>query len=136
MQQNVKYKAILEIEDEKPVVQLGFKFYDYFETVEYYLILDTENYSSIENVPFKIQDKNDHIIGKISLIDFDVKTFLNDFFNKIKDFDFKKLTIALHKDQVERDLTNFLDTYKGVIAESRYTLEGELKRMKVMAGIL
>jgi hypothetical protein len=35
MQQEVKYKVYYEIDNEKPHIEIGFKFKDYFETNNY-----------------------------------------------------------------------------------------------------
>jgi hypothetical protein len=134
MQQEVKYKVYYEIDNERPHIEIGFKFKDYFETNNYYLVSETAS-KSIEDLIFEVI-KDDKEIGKIRLKDFQTEEFLNDFSNLTKDHDFKKIMISEHQEKVKKDLNSFFDYYKKSILENKFTLEGEIKRMKSVAGII
>jgi hypothetical protein len=134
MQQEVKYKVYYEIENEKPHIEIGFKFKDYFETNNYYLVSESVS-KSIDDLIFEVI-KDDKEIGKIKLKDFQTEEFLNDFSNLTKDHDFKKIMISEHQEKVKKDLSSFFEYYKKSILDNKFTLEGEIKRMKSVAGII
>jgi hypothetical protein len=134
MQQEVKYKVYYEIENEKPHIEIGFKFKDYFETNNYYLVSESVS-KSIDDLIFEVI-KDDKEIGKIRLKDFQTEEFLNDFSNLTKDHDFKKIMISEHQEKVKKDLNSFFEYYKKSILDNKFTLEGEIKRMKSVAGII
>jgi hypothetical protein len=134
MQQEVKYKVYYEIENEKPHIEIGFKFKDYFETNNYYLVSESVS-KSIDDLTFEVI-KDDKEIGKIRLKDFQTEEFLNDFSNLTKDHDFKKIMISEHQEKVKKDLNSFFEYYKKSILDNKFTLEGEIKRMKLVAGII
>lgn len=135
MRQNIKYKAYYEIDGEKPHIEIGFKFNDYFETNNYYLVSETKKYSSLDKIKFEII-KDEKEIGEIYLENLDFDCFLDKFSNITSDHDFKKIMISEHKNQVKKDLINFFDYYKKSILDNKFTLEGEIKRMKAVAGII
>lgn len=135
MRQNIKYKAYYEIDGEKPHIEIGFKFNDYFETNNYYLVSETKKYSSLDKIKFEII-KDEKEIGEIYLENLDFDCFLDKFSNITSDHDFKKIMISEHKNQVKKDLIKFFDYYKKSILDNKFTLEGEIKRMKAVAGII
>lgn len=135
MIQNIKYKAYYEIDDEKPHIELGFKFKDYFETCNYYLVSESSSFKSIDNIKFQIL-KNENEMGEISLENLDVDQFLDKFSSLTSDHDFKKIMISEHKNNVKKDLISFFEKYKKTILENKFTLEGEIKRMRKVAGII
>lgn len=134
MQQEVKYKVYYEIDNEKPHIEIGFKFKDYFETNNYYLVSESSS-KSIDDLVFEVIKDNKEI-GLIRLKDFKTEEFLNEFSNLTKDHDFKKIMISEHKEKVKKDLNNFFEYYKKSILENKFTLEGEIKRMRKVAGII
>jgi hypothetical protein len=135
MVQNIKYKSYYEIDNEKPHIELGFKFKDYFETCNYYLISESATFKSVENIKFQIL-KNDNELGEIFLENLDVDQFLEKFSNITSDHDFKKMMISEHKSNVKKDLISFFEKYRKTILENKFTLEGEILRMRKVAGII
>lgn len=135
MIQDIKYKSYYEIDNEKPHIELGFKFKDYFETCNYYLISESKNFNSIEKIKFNIL-KGDDELGEILLENLDVDQFLEKFSNITSDHDFKKIMISEHTNKVKKDLLSFFDNYKKTILENKFTLEGEIIRMRKVAGII
>lgn len=133
--QEVKYEILCEIEEEKAQIQIGFRFEDYFETNTYYLISETTGYPCTRNMIFEIV-KDGKEIGKVRLVENNVRKMLNDFYSATNDHDLKKIIQQRHEDSVEMDLTNFFENYKKTIVENKNTLTGELKRMRSVAGII
>lgn len=133
--QNIKYKSYYEIDNEKPHIEIGFKFNDYFETNSYYLISESNQYNSIDKINFCIL-KDEEELGEIQLENLDVDTFLEKFSNITHDHDFKKIMISEHKNNVKKDLLKFFDYYRKSILENKFTLEGEIIRMRKVAGII
>lgn len=134
-QQEVKYQILCEIEAEKPQIQIGFKFKDYFETNTYYLISESQGYPATSNMAFDIV-KDGEEIGRVYLKDNDVKRMLEEFLNETRDHDFKKIVTSKYERTVEQDVWNFFEHYKKSVVESRNSLTGELKRMRSVAGII
>ena len=131
-QQIVNYKSSFEIENEKPKIKLGFKFKDYFETIEIYLTLVPELYKHLNNIPFNLT-KEDQELGIIFLKDYNILEFLNQFLEIVNDYDFKKYINDHLKNKIELELNNFFELYKTTIINNKFTVEGEIKRMKEIA---
>lgn len=135
MIQEVKYKSYFEIDNEKPHIELGFRFKDYFETNSYYLISEKENYKSLEDLNFTIL-KEDREIGEIKLKNFDIDNFINNFLTLTEDYDFNRIVKTNHSKSIQKDLNGFFGKFKETILENKFTLEGEVLRMKKVAGII
>lgn len=134
-QQEVKYKILCEIEGEKPQIQIGFKFKDYFETNTYYLISESAGYPATSNMAFDIV-KDGEEIGRVYLKENNIKGMLDDFIAKTNDFDLGRLILSKHESTIKQDVLNFFEHYRKSIVESRNSLTGELKRMRSVAGII
>lgn len=135
MMQEVKYKSYYEMDSEKPHIELGFRFKDYFETNDYYLISESKKYKNNQKLIFEIL-KDDKFIGELCLEDLDVDTFLENFMTLTKDHDFKKIVTREHKSNVKKELLNFFKNFQETILENKFTLEGEMLRMRKVAGII
>lgn len=135
MNQEVKYKSYFEIDNEKPHIELGFKFKDYFETNSYFLISESNNYKSIEELDFTIL-KEDKEIGEIKLKNFDIDNFINNFLILTEDHDFNKIVKTSYNKTIQNDLNGFFSKFKETILENKLTLEGEILRMRKVAGII
>lgn len=135
MLQEVKYKSYYEIDDEKPHIELGFRFNDYFEKNSYYLIAESSKFKNIDSLNFEIL-KDEKKIGEIELKNQNVEVFLENFLNITLDHDFKKIIISEHKINIEKELKSFFQNYKNTILENKFTLEGEVLRMRKVAGII
>lgn len=133
--QEVKYKSYYEMDSEKPHIELGFRFKDYFETNDYYLISESKKYKNNQKLIFEIL-KDDKFIGELWLEDLDVDTFLENFMTLTKDHDFKKIVTREHKSNVKKELLNFFKNFQETILENKFTLEGEMLRMRKVAGII
>ena len=134
-QQEVKYEILCEIEGEKPRIQIGFKFKDYFETNTYYLISESAGYPATSNMAFDVV-KDGQEIGRVYMKENDVKKMLDDFLAKTDDHDFRKLVTSKYERTVEQDMFNFFEHYRKSVVDSRNSLTGELKRMRSVAGII
>lgn len=130
--QKINYKSNFEIEDEKPRIKLGFQFQDFFETIEIYLTLVPELYKKMNSIPFELI-KDDKNLGIIFLQDYNSIGFVNQFLDFIDDYDFKKYFIENLQEKVIFELNNFFEFYKQTILNNKFTIEGEIKRMKEIA---
>ena len=135
MLQQVKYKSYYEIDNEKPHIELGFRFKDYFETNDYYIVSESRNYKSNESLTFQIL-KDDKKIGELELENLNFDSFLENFINLTNDHDFKKIVISEHLSNIKKDLVSFFDRFQKTILENKFTLEGEMLRMRKVAGII
>lgn len=135
MKQQVKYKSYYELDFEKPHIELGFRFNDYFETNDYYLISESKKYKSIDSINFELI-KDNKVIGNIVLENLNIDDFINKFSDMTSDHDFKKIIISEHKNKITKDMSDFFELYKTSILNNKFTLEGEIKRMKAVAGII
>lgn len=135
MIQDLKYKSYFEIEDERPHIELGFKFKDYFETSCYYLISEKNQYKSLEELKFTLIKENKEI-GELKLKNYDIENFINNFLKLTEDYDFNKIVNKNYKADIKKDLNSFFDQFKESILENKLTLEGEIRRMRKVAGII
>lgn len=133
--QEVKYEILCEIEGERPHIQIGFQFRDYFETNTYYLISECADYPFSKNLEFDVV-KDGKEIGKVYLKENNVKGMIEEFLSETNDFDLKKQVLSKHQENVEKDVLAFFEHYRKTIIESRSSLTGELKRMRSVAGII
>lgn len=131
-QQIVNYKSSFEIDGGRPKIKLGFQFKDFFETVEIYLILIPELYKQMNNIPFELV-KDDKNLGVIFLKDYNTQEFINEFLNCVDDYDFKKYFLENLENKVNSELNNFFKLYKTTILNNKFTIEGEINRMKEIA---
>lgn len=135
MRQNVEYQLFCEIEKERPHLQIGFRFMDYFETNDYCLVSEDYKYGSYDNIAFNVF-KDDEKIGRVYLKEGDVSGLIDDFMTLTKDHDFNKIFLAEHRTNAEQDVNNFFSHFRKTIVENKFTLEGEMKRMRAVAGII
>lgn len=135
MKQSVEYQLFCEIEKEKPHLQIGFRFNDYFETNDYCLVSESYKYGSYDNMAFEVF-KDDCKIGKVYLNEGNVSKMIDDFMQLTKDHDFNKIFLSEHKVNAEQDVKNFFSHFRKTIVENKFTLDGEIKRMKAVAGII
>lgn len=135
MMQEVKYKSYYEIDNEKPHIELGFRFKDYFETNDYYLISESKNYKNNQYLRFEVI-KDNKKIGTVNLENLDVDLFLENFMNLTNDHDLQKMILSEYASIVKKDILNFFDNFRKTILENKFTFEGEISRMRKVAGII
>lgn len=135
MRQSVEYQLFCEIEKEKPHLQIGFRFKDYFETNDYCLVSENSTYGSYDNIAFNVF-KDDEKIGRIYLKEGEISKMIDDFVALTKDHDFNRIFLTEHRKNAEEDVKNFFSHFRKTILENKFTLEGEMKRMKAVAGII
>lgn len=133
--QEVKYKSYYEIDNEKPHIELGFRFKDYFETNDYYLISESKNYKNNQCLRFEVI-KDNKKIGTVNLENLDVDLFLENFMNLTNDHDLQKMILSEYASIVKKDILNFFDNFRKTILENKFTFEGEISRMRKVAGII
>lgn len=133
--QEVKYKSYYEIDNEKPHIELGFRFKDYFETNDYYLISESKNYKNNQYLRFEVI-KDNKKIGTVNLENLDVDLFLENFMNLTNDHDLQKMILSEYASIVKKDILNFFDNFRKTILENKFTFEGEISRMRKVAGII
>ncbi len=131
--QESKYKLLTEIKDDFPFIKIGVKFRDYF-TEDTYMLVSGGKTKNLKHIPFALY-KNNEPIKECAMINCNIDKLLNDAFRDIEDHDLKKLFFTLHKDRITKEVLDFIEEYEKVVLMNEITLEGELRRMKEMAGI-
>lgn len=131
--QEIKYRVLSEIRNEYPYIKIGIRFNDYFTQDSYYLESATKR--DVKKIPF-ILYKNESVLSKnLYLIENNIQQLIENALGLIDDYDLKKLFLEEYKTNIIEEVNDFMDFYEKTILLNEVTLEGELRRMKVMAGI-
>lgn len=131
--QEVKHRVLSEIRNDFPYFKIGIRFNDIF-TEDVYFLESSNNKNDLKNIPFAVY-KNDELIMECSLINNNTEQLLDEVMVVINDYDLQKIFNENHKSQIQKQLDNFLLHYDKVVLMNEVNLEGELRRMKKMAGI-
>lgn len=132
--QELKYKVLSEIRNEYPYIKIGIRFNDYFTQDTYYLESAIKN--DVNKIPF-ILYKNESVITKnLFLIKNNMQQLLESAIQYIDDYDLRKLFNENCKNNIVEQVSDFMEFYEKEILLNEVTLEGELRRMKTMAGII
>jgi len=125
MEKEIKYTVKHEVIDNKPVLDIDILYKDEFE----------ENASGINEIPFNVI-KNNKNLGKITLKSEDIQSMFEDFFTMVGDYDFQIEFFDKKFKEVKREIDSFLNGFNKDVIDNELTLEGEIKRMRAMAGLL
>ena len=130
----IDYRISAQIKGEAPDIQFEIKYKDEF-TNDHYTFKSLISEEGTKRVPFMIF-KNNKDFGKVVIEDRNVKACLDTFLESTEDMDFKNEFKKQIFEQVERELGNFFEFFDNAIILKSLTLEGEMKRMRVVAGII
>ncbi len=131
--QEIQHKVIAEVRNDFPFLKIGVRFNDYFSQDTYIMESSNKN-NNLKHIPFSLY-KNNSLIKECAMIDMNVDDFLNKIFEDIEDHDLKKIFYAQHKDRITKEVHEFIEFYDKLILVNEVNLEGELRRMKRVAGI-
>jgi hypothetical protein len=122
------------IKNELPDITLEISFIDDFTNDNYLIKTIESKQESTKHIPFLVI-KNGNDLGEAILKERDFVTFFNEICLLTKDHDFKKSFHTITQN-IEEEISKFLEYFDDAIIIKGFTLEGELKRMKRIAGIL
>ena len=133
MEKEIKYTVKHEVIDNKPVLDIDILYKDEFEENKY--SIKSDNASGINEIPFNVI-KNNKNLGKITLKSEDIQSMFEDFFTMVGDYDFQIEFFDKKFKEVKREIDSFLNGFNKDVIDNELTLEGEIKRMRAMAGLL
>ncbi len=131
--QELKHKVLTEIRNDFPFIKVGLKFNDLFTEDTYVLVSDSK-IKNIKHIPFSLF-KNNEPLKECVLVNGDIDQLLEKAFSDIEDHDLKQIFFAQHKDRITDEVVKFMKEYEEEIILNEITLEGELRRMKQVAGM-
>ena len=131
--QEVEHKLLFEIKNYLPVFKIGIKFRDLFSEDTYMIVSDGLP-KNIKNIPFCIY-KNNELLKECTMINNNINQLLEDTFSNLHDYDLKQLFYKEHKDKIIKEVSKFIEYYDEQIIMNEIGIEGELRRMKQVAGI-
>jgi hypothetical protein len=130
----IDYRIKAQIKGETPDIQLEVIYKDDF-TNDHYVLKSLDSKEGAKSINFLVF-KNGEDFGNIVLKEKDVQSFLNEFLKKTEDADLVKEFKKQLFPQIEKEINNFFEFFDDAIILKGVTVEGELKRMKKVAGIL
>lgn len=134
--QDIQYKIIAEVRGNLPFIKIGVRFNDYFTQDTYALVSEIKNkYNGIKSLPFLFY-KNNKLVKEFIMDNYNIQKVLDDMCNEIEDYDFKKYFSIKAKNEIIKEVKDYSEFYHKTILLNEVTLEGELLRMKKMAGII
>ena len=134
MRQKIDYKISADITNDAPDIQIVISYIDDFTDDTYIIQSESNEKTDSKNIPFNIS-KNGHLIGKIDLIERNTTGFFETMFADINDADFKKEFFDKISKPLSADIAKFIKHYENLVVDNELTVEGEVKRMKVLSGL-
>ncbi len=131
--QHIEHKIISEVRNDFPFLKIGVKFNDLFSK-DIYVLESGNKKNNYKNIPFCLY-KNNSLIKECELVNLDINKLLEDAFQDIEDYDLKRLFSSQCKQAIIKEVTEFFEFYDKLILVNEITLEGEIRKMKRMAGI-
>ena len=133
---NIEYNIKTEIVDNLPFIENTLIYRDEFTDDHYVLRSQINENVQTSNIPFEII-KNGKRVGKLNLTEREVKLFFETFFKDAEDYDFEQEfrennLLKFFSNEIE----DFLKRYDEVVIPTQLTMEGEIKRMQRIAGLL
>lgn len=130
----IDYIVSKQIVDDLPSFRIELLYKDEF-TNDYYVLQSKSNEKNgTKKILFEIY-KNDKYIGEAYLLNRDFDKMFNSFFDDIKDIDFQEMFYKEINLKLKKEINDFFKFYDEAIILNGITIEGELKRMKKIAGI-
>ncbi len=131
--QDIQHRILTEIRNDFPYLKIGVRFNDYF-TQDTYVFESSNHKNNLNCIPFSIY-KNNELIKECNLVNRNVDEFFDHIFENINDHDLKKIFYTKHKENLIKEVQGFMEFYDKLVLVNEVTIEGELRRMKQMAGI-
>lgn len=131
--QEIQHKIISEVREYFPFIKIGIRFNDYFTEDTYVLVAETVD-KNLNYIPFSFF-KNNELISECVMVKNNIEQLLNDAFSSVEDYDMKNLFESQTKKQIIKEVNEFMNFYEKLVLVHEVTLEGELRRMKRVAGI-
>ena len=133
---SVKFKITSRISENLPKIILEFSYQDEFSDDNYRLISHSNPQKGATEIPFSIS-KNQEEFTEILLSNKDMESFIESFVKECDDNEFKK---ELEKNNAKQSITNefndFMKRYDDMVVSTGITTEGEVLRMRKLAGLL
>jgi len=134
MKKLIDHNVKAQITRETPEICLEVKYQDDF-TDDHYVLISESNTSNSNLIKFNIS-KNGQNITSVEMKERNVNEFLNEFLNNTKDDDFNKEFKSKIFEVSSKQIKDFFEFYDNSLVRKGLTLEGEIFRMKKMAGII
>lgn len=135
MKKAIDHSVKAQIKSESPEICFEVIYQDDFTNDHYVLNNLNENSKNPNSIKFNIS-KNEKNLTSIEMKDRNVENFLNEFMNITKDADFiNEFKSKIYKIS-KKQISDFFEFYDNSIVLKGLTLEGEIGRMKRMAGII
>ena len=132
---NIEYDIDTTIIDDLPKIIIEFRYQDEFSDDRYVLKSKSTLLEGSKNIPFKIM-KNYNDEAEIVLSKRDFNTFITEFFNTVDDYDFKeRFDKSEASELINEQIEDFFNRYDDIVVSTGITTEGEVKRMKQLAGL-
>jgi len=135
MKKVIDHNIKAQIKSEAPEICLEVKYMDDFTDDHYVISNNSKDITNSNSMNFTIS-KNGKNLSSIEMKDRDVSKFLNEFLNVTKDDDFNTEFKSKIYDTSNKQIQDFFEFYDNSLVRKGLTLEGEISRMKKMAGII
>lgn len=135
MRHHIEYKIHSEIKNEVPEIHIDIIYEDDFSNDHYVIESQADESSDSKNIPFTIS-KNGEYVGKLSMTERDITGFFETMFVDIKDADFKNEFYSKIFKPLSEDISKFIKRYENLVIDNELNVEGEVKRMRVLSGII
>lgn len=132
----VGFNISTKIENNLPKIILEFSYQDEFSDDKYVLVSNSNSIQGSSEIPFSVYKNDDEVFG-INLSERNMSNFIDSFLNECHDNDFKR---EIEKQEIKPHLTeqfnDFMNRYDSLVVSTGITTEGEVLRMKQLAGLL
>ncbi len=135
MKKAIEHKVQAQIKSEAPEILFEVIYQDDFTNDHYVLKGAGLTHKGSNSINFNIS-KNGTECSLLEMKDRDVETFLNEFLNTTKDADFNAEFKSKIYEQSTKQIKDFFEFFDNSIVLKSITLEGEVKRMQKVAGII
>jgi hypothetical protein len=132
MKKLIEHNIQAQITNESPHIKFQVGYQDNFTDDRYLFESNTNN---TKNLNFIIKKNGDKFL-EIEMKDRNVDQFLDDFMSKTNDDDFNKEFKKKIYESAKKEIQDFFEFYDQSCIRKGLTLEGEIHRMKKMAGII
>lgn len=135
MRKAIEHKVQAQIKNESPEIIFEIIYQDDFTNDHYVLKGSGSNDKGSKLMNFNVL-KNGKDFSALKMEERNVESFISDFLSLTKDDDFNTEFKSKIYEQSTKEIQNFFEFFDNSIILKGLTLEGELKRMKKMAGII
>ena len=136
MKQRIQSKFQAKILNNLPIIKMLLEYQDDFSNDSYVVITDPNKTTGAKHIELETW-KNGKKINELTLINENVDKLFSDLLESVDDYDFKN-TLLKENDlpNIKNQLGDFLSKYNELVLPTMLTTEGEVKRMRKLAGIL